>query len=67
MTVKRTALEHKTYYEIDSKVTFRILLSFTVDYESTTDYHYGILIKEYTHSQLSGKTQKNMKTNMKKS
>jgi len=58
MTVKRTALENHTYYEIDSKVIFRILFSFTVDYESTSEYKYGKLIKEYTHNQLSGKTQK---------
>ena len=58
MTVKRTALENKTYYEINSKVTFRILFSFTVDYESTSEYRHGTLVKEYTHSQLSGKTQK---------
>lgn len=58
MTVKRTALENKTYYEINSQVTFRLLFSFTVDYESTSEYHYGKLIKEYTHNQLSGRTQK---------
>ena len=58
MTVKRTALENKTYYEIDSEVTFRLLFSFTVVYESTSEYKYGQLIKEYTHSTLSGKTQK---------
>ncbi len=58
MTVKRTALENSTYYEIDSKVTFRILFSFTVDYESTSEYKYGQLIKEYTHNQLNGSTQK---------
>jgi len=58
MTVKRTALENKTYYEIESKVTFRILLSFTVDYESTSEYKYGQLIKEYTHNQLNGRSQK---------
>ena len=58
MTVKRTSLENQTYYEIESKVTFRILFSFVVDYESTSEYKYGQLIKEYTHNQLSGKTQK---------
>ena len=58
MTVKRTALENSTYYEIDSEVTFRILLSFTVDYESTSEYKYGKLIKEYTHNRLNGSTQK---------
>ena len=58
MTVKRTALENQTYYEINSKVTFRILFSFVVDYESTSEYKYGQLVKEYTHNQLSGNTQK---------
>ena len=58
MTVKRTALKDHTYYEIDSKVTFRLLFSFTVDYESTSEYKYGQLIKEYTHNQLNGSTQK---------
>lgn len=58
MTVKRTALENQTYYEIDSKVIFRMLFSFVVDYESTSEYKYGQLIKEYTHNQLSGNTQK---------
>lgn len=58
MTVKRSALENQTYYEIESKVVFRILFSFTVDYESTSEYKYGKLIKEYTHNQLNGSTQK---------
>lgn len=58
MTVKRTAQENRTYYEIDSKVTFRLLFSFTVDYESTSEYKYGQLIKEYTHNELNGSTQK---------
>ncbi|WP_425389918.1 DUF6134 family protein [Ekhidna sp.] len=58
MTVKRIESENAVKYEIDSKVTFRILLSFTVDYESTSEYKYGQLIKEYTHNQLNGSTQK---------
>lgn len=58
MTVKKTALENRVYYEIESKVTFRILFSFTVDYESTSEYKYGKLIKEYTHNMLNGNTQK---------
>lgn len=58
MTVNRTALENKVFYKIDSKVVFKILFSFTVDYESTSEYKYGQLIKEYTHSQLNGSTQK---------
>ncbi|MEM8938862.1 MAG: DUF6134 family protein [Bacteroidota bacterium] len=58
MTVKRTVSQNGTYYEINSEVTFRILFSFTVEYESTSEYKYGQLIKEYTHNQLNGSTQK---------
>ena len=58
MSVKRMLSENQVKYEIDSKVTFRILFSFTVDYESTSEYKYGRLIKEYTHNQLNGSTQK---------
>jgi hypothetical protein len=58
MTVARTLSENKVEYKIDSKVTFRILFAFTVDYESTSEYKYGKLIKEYTHNQLNGSTQK---------
>lgn len=58
MTVKRMLSENQVKYEIESKVTFRILFSFTVDYESTSEYKYGQLIKEYTHNQLNGSTQK---------
>lgn len=58
MTVKRMLSENQVRYEIESKVTFRILFSFTVDYESTSEYKHGRLIKEYTHNQLNGSTQK---------
>ena len=58
MKVQRTSDENRTYYEINSKVTFRLLFSFVVDYESTSEYKYGQLIKEYTHSELNGSTQK---------
>lgn len=58
MTVKRMLSENQVKYEIESKVTFRILFSFTVDYESTSEYKYGQLIKEFTHNQLNGSTQK---------
>ena len=58
MTVKRIISDQQVSYEIESKVTFRILFSFTVDYESTSEYKYGQLIKEYTHNQLNGSTQK---------
>lgn len=58
MTVKRALSENQVKYEIDSKVTFRILFSFTVDYESTSEYKNDKLIKEYTHNMLNGSTQK---------
>ncbi len=58
MTVKRVLSDNQVNYEIESKVTFRILFSFTVNYESTSEYKYGQLIKEYTHNQLNGSTQK---------
>lgn len=58
MTVKRKLSQNEVKYEINSQVTFRILFSFTVDYESTSEYKYGQLIKEYTHNQLNGSTQK---------
>ncbi|WP_370088781.1 DUF6134 family protein [Ekhidna sp.] len=58
MTVDRTISENQVKYEINSQVTFRILFSFTVDYESTSEYKNGRLIKEYTHNMLNGSTQK---------
>ncbi|MEO9872258.1 DUF6134 family protein [Ekhidna sp.] len=58
MTVKRSLSENRVYYEIDSKVIFKVLFSFTIDYESTSEYKYGKLIKEYTHNMLNGSTQK---------
>ncbi len=58
MTVERIESENQVKYEINSKVTFKILFSFTVDYESTSEYKYGKLIKEYTHNMLNGSTQK---------
>ncbi|WP_462253276.1 DUF6134 family protein [Ekhidna sp.] len=58
MTVKRKLSENQVKYEIKSEVTFRILFAFTVDYESTSEYKYGQLIKEFTHNQLNGSTQK---------
>lgn len=58
MTVKRTMTDNQTLYEIESKVIFKILFSFTIDYASTSEYKYGQLIKEYTHNELNGSTQK---------
>ena len=58
MTVLRQSSENEVKYEISSEVTFRILFSFTVNYESTSEYQYGKLIKEYTHNKLNGNSQK---------
>lgn len=58
MYVDRQQSENVVKYDINSEVTFRILFSFTVNYESTSEYQYGKLIKEYTHNKLNGNTQK---------
>ena len=58
MTVKRTQGENTVYYEIASEVIFKLLFSFSIDYESTSEYKYGQLIKEYTHNKLNGRSQK---------
>lgn len=58
MDVKRVKTENGVNYQIDSEVTFRILFSFSVNYESTSEYKHGKLINEYTHNKLNGNTQK---------
>ncbi|MEM6642195.1 MAG: DUF6134 family protein [Bacteroidota bacterium] len=58
MTVKRSMQQEEVFYEIKSKVVFKLLFSFTIDYESTSEYKRDRLIKEYTHNQLNGNTQK---------
>jgi hypothetical protein len=58
MTVIRKIENESTIYEVESKVVFRLLFSFTVDYESTCEYKNEMLIKEYAHSELNGSTQK---------
>lgn len=58
MTVIRTIDNEMTTYDVESKVVFRLLFSFTVDYESTCEYKDGMLIKEYAKSDLNGSTQK---------
>lgn len=58
MKVVRIAKNESIKYMVDSKVVFKLLFSFTVDYESTCEYKYGMLINEYAHSQLNGSTQK---------
>lgn len=58
MTVIRNIKNETTTYDVESKVVFRLLFSFTVDYESTCEYKNGMLINEYAHSTLNGNTQK---------
>lgn len=58
MTVIRKIENERITYDVESKVVFRLLFSFTVDYESTCEYKNGMLIKEYAHSTLNGSTQK---------
>ncbi len=58
MTVVRKMNNESITYDVESQVIFRLLFSFTVDYESTCEYKNGMLIKEYAHSELNGSTQK---------
>ncbi len=58
MTVKRIKEDQSVYYEIASEVVFKILFSFSIDYESTSEYKHGQLIKEHTHNKLNGRSQK---------
>lgn len=58
MTVEQTLSPDGVYYEIKSHVVFKLLFSFVIDYTSTSEYKHGQLIKEYTHNELNGKTQK---------
>ncbi len=58
MTVERRAYNNKVDYRIKSKVVFKILFSFTIDYESSGLYTNGILERESTIRKLNGSTQK---------
>ena len=58
MTVERSAYNNHVEYNINSKVVFRILFSFTVDYQSTSVYKNNELERESTISYLNGSTQK---------
>lgn len=58
MNVSRSIKNETVNYSVDSKVIFKLLFSFTVNYESTCEYKHGMLIKEYAHSKLNGSTQK---------
>ena len=58
MTVERRSYNNEIEYHIKSKVVFRILFSFTVDFECTAFYKNNILEKESTASKLNGSIQK---------
>ena len=58
MTVERRAYNNEVEYYIQSKVVFRILFSFTIDFESSSLYSNGILERESTIRKLNGATQK---------
>ncbi len=58
MIVERRSNNNYIEYHVESKVVFRILFSFTVDYESSSSYVNNVLEKESTVSKLNGSTQK---------
>ena len=58
MTVDRRYGAKTVEYHLKSRVVFRLLFSFTVDYESNSFYENGTLAKEWTISKLNGSTQK---------
>ncbi|MEP1095281.1 MAG: DUF6134 family protein [Cyclobacteriaceae bacterium] len=58
MTVERRSYNNEIEYHIKSKVVFRILFSFTVDFECTAFYKNNILERESTVSKLNGSSQK---------
>ncbi|MEQ9402509.1 MAG: DUF6134 family protein [Cyclobacteriaceae bacterium] len=58
MVVERKAYNDEVSYNVESKVVFRLLFSFTVDFESSALYKNNILERESTTSKLNGSTQK---------
>ena len=58
MTVERKSYNNTIDYYIQSKVVFRILFSFTVDYESRSQYVNNELERESTINKLNGNVQK---------
>ncbi|MEM9339672.1 MAG: DUF6134 family protein [Bacteroidota bacterium] len=58
MKVARNAYNNEVNYRIESKVSFRILFRFTIDFESSSKYVDGVLERESTIRQLNGSTQK---------
>jgi len=58
MTVERQSYNNEVEYHIKSKVVFRILFSFTVDFECTALYRDNILESESTVNKLNGSSQK---------
>lgn len=58
MSVERLMYGDEVEYQIESKVVFKILFSFTIDYESSSLYKDNQLVRESTISKLNGSTQK---------
>ncbi len=58
MTVERRSNNNYIEYNIKSKVVFRILFSFTVDFECSSEYVNNVLERESTINKLNGSTQK---------
>ena len=58
MTVERSAYNNEIEYQIESKVIFRLLFSFTIDHKSKSFYKDNILQRESAISRLNGSTQK---------
>lgn len=58
MTVERKTYNDEVEYHINSKVIFRLLFTFTIDYESSAYYKNNILQRESALNQLNGSTQK---------
>lgn len=58
MKVERRTYGSDVEYYIDSKVVFRLLFSFTIDFESASLYKNGVLERESANRKLNGSTQK---------
>lgn len=58
MTVERRSYNNEIEYHIKSKVVFRILFAFTIDFECSAFYKNNILERESTVNKLNGSNQK---------
>lgn len=58
MTVERRSYENQVEYTVKSKVVFRIIFAFTVEYDSYAVYENDVLKRESTTNKLNGSTQK---------